>query len=159
MLCADGYTRHCYPIIAGFMVDYEEQVLITGVKSGRHCSICQVPPDERENLDKSWDLRTHEYTRAQIRAQLAQSEQSDAQGRGRHKTDMDVHIVRNFAWKHAFVNIHTTMMVDILHQLLKGIVMRLIEWVGDLMKDLIPNQYQTKKRKLNRRNANASYVV
>ena len=30
--CADGYNRKCYPIIAGFMVDYEEQVLITSIK-------------------------------------------------------------------------------------------------------------------------------
>jgi hypothetical protein len=31
MTCADGYIRHCYPVIAGIMADYEEQVLITGV--------------------------------------------------------------------------------------------------------------------------------
>ena len=50
--CADGYNRQCYPIIAGFMVDYEEQVLITGIKKAQHCSICIVPPHERENLTK-----------------------------------------------------------------------------------------------------------
>ena len=27
--CADRHKRMCYPIIAGFMADYEEQVLIT----------------------------------------------------------------------------------------------------------------------------------
>ena len=128
------------------MVDYEEQVLITGVKGSRHCSICQVPPNERENLSKSWDFRAHKYTRAQIRTQLARSEQGNNQNRNHHETDMDVHIVKNFAWRHAFVNIHTTMMIDVLHQLLKGIVMRLMEWVRDLIKDLIPNQHQKKKK-------------
>ena len=33
LVCADGYKRRCYPILAGLMVDYEEQVLITGIKA------------------------------------------------------------------------------------------------------------------------------
>ena len=37
--CADGRYRHCFPIITGIIADYEEQVLLTGVKSGLslHC--------------------------------------------------------------------------------------------------------------------------
>ena len=34
------------------MVDYEEQILITGIKKAQHCSICTVPPHERENFTK-----------------------------------------------------------------------------------------------------------
>ncbi|KAN0076227.1 hypothetical protein V8E54_006369, partial [Elaphomyces granulatus] len=64
--CADGRYRHCFPIITGIIADYEEQVLLTGVKSGRHCTICQVPPSERENLQKRWPKRTHEYTQQLI---------------------------------------------------------------------------------------------
>ena len=59
--CADGYTRRCYPIIAGFMADYEEQVLITGIKKAQHYSICIVLPHEQENLTKRWDNHTHEH--------------------------------------------------------------------------------------------------
>ncbi|MCJ1347985.1 hypothetical protein MMC31_006215, partial [Peltigera leucophlebia] len=29
--CANGFKRRCYPVFAGLMVDYEKQVLITGV--------------------------------------------------------------------------------------------------------------------------------
>jgi hypothetical protein len=57
--CADGYVRLCYPIITRMTVNYEEQALITGVKSGQHCSICTVPSNERENLTKVWPARTH----------------------------------------------------------------------------------------------------
>src|SRR5271167_3495017 len=67
--CADGHVRICHPIIAGIMADYEEQVLITGIKKAQHCSICIVPPNERENLTKKWDDRTHEYTKQQIDSQ------------------------------------------------------------------------------------------
>jgi prepilin-type processing-associated H-X9-DG protein len=49
---ADGHVRKCYPIIAGIMADYKEQVLITGIKKAQHYSICVVLPNERENLTK-----------------------------------------------------------------------------------------------------------
>src|SRR5277367_6246025 len=107
------------------MTDYEEQVLITGVKKAQHCSICIVPPHERENLTKKWDDRTHEHTQQQIRHQLLHRvEKSD---------DNWVHEVENFAWKHPYLNIHKAMMIDVLHQLLKGIVMHLITWTKDLI--------------------------
>jgi hypothetical protein len=50
--CADGHQRLCYLIIIGFIADYEEQVLITGIKKAQHCSIYMVPLYERENLMK-----------------------------------------------------------------------------------------------------------
>jgi len=58
-----------FSLIAGFMADYEEQVLITGIKKAQHCSICVIPPHEQENLTKRWDDRTHEHTQWQIDCQ------------------------------------------------------------------------------------------
>ena len=40
----DGYKRRCYPVLASFIVDYEEQVLITSIKANIQCLICHVPP-------------------------------------------------------------------------------------------------------------------
>jgi hypothetical protein len=95
------------------MTDYEEQVLITGIKKAQHCSICTVPPYERENLTKQWSDRTHKITQQQ----LSRQRQIDLA-----KTDDTwVHDVENFAWKHPYLNIHKAMMIDVLHQLLKGI--------------------------------------
>ena len=67
--CTDGFKRRCYPVLAGLMVDYEEQVLITGVKANMQCSICHVPPKERECVTKSWEFRTHKSTWEQIECQ------------------------------------------------------------------------------------------
>jgi hypothetical protein len=95
--CADGHHHQCHPIIAGFMADYEEQVLIMGIKKAQHCSIYTIPPHERENLMKQWDDRTHELTQQQISYQRQT---------GLSKTDDDwVHDVENFAWKHPYLNI------------------------------------------------------
>ncbi len=53
LVCADGYKRRCYPVLAGLMVDYKEQVLITGIKANMQYSICHVPPKERELVTRS----------------------------------------------------------------------------------------------------------
>jgi hypothetical protein len=136
--CADGHNRQCYPIIAGFMADYEEQVLITGIKKAQHCSICTVPPHERENLTEQWDDRTHELTQQQI---------SHQRQTGLLKTDDTwVHDVENFAWKHPYLNIHKAMMIDVLHQLLKGITMYLITWVKTLASSVLPAVRKRKRQ-------------
>ncbi len=43
--------------------------MITSIKSGMQCSMCQVFSEKRENLCKTWALRTYESMRAQITLQ------------------------------------------------------------------------------------------
>jgi hypothetical protein len=38
--CADARIRRCVSIIVDFICDYEEQILITNIKSEQQCSIC-----------------------------------------------------------------------------------------------------------------------
>ena len=33
LVCANGYKKHFYSVLAGLIVDYKEQVLITGIKT------------------------------------------------------------------------------------------------------------------------------
>ena len=67
--------------------------------------------------------------------------------------DTWVHDVNNFAWYHPHVNIHEAMMVDILHQLMKGIVMYMIEWVKEVIDNCI---VRARKRKGTKRRINES---
>ncbi len=92
MMCADGSVRRLHLIIAGMSVDYEEQVVITGIKSGMQCSMCQIPPEERENLCKTWALKTHKSTRAQIALQETE-EWIEDHG---HRDPDSVHSMENF---------------------------------------------------------------
>ena len=125
------------------MADYEEQVLITGIKKNQQCPICKVPPKERENLMETWEPRTHQDTQAQI--------QKQAQNRQFQKGHKDwVHPIRNFAWQHYMVNIHACMMSDVLHQLLKGIVMMLIYWIQALVNVSVTKTTKRNKHKGNR---------
>ena len=124
------------------MTDYEEQVLITGVKSGQQCPICTVPPLDRgslwdwelDNIPK-WAARTHSTTMGQINKQKLQ-------GRGNKILKSDpqwIHEVPNFAWEFPHVDIHAIMMVDLLHQLHKGIMQHTLQWLESLGADLYPS--------------------
>ena len=53
MICADGLKHRCYPILAGVMVNYKEQVFITEIKANVQYFICHVSPQEQKNLTKS----------------------------------------------------------------------------------------------------------
>ena len=58
--CTNSFERHCYPIFLALMVNYKEEVLITGIKANMQCLIFYVLPKKREIVTKSWDLHTHE---------------------------------------------------------------------------------------------------
>ena len=91
MQCADRRYWRCFPIIAGFISDYEKQMVITGVKSGQHCPMCLVPSKEQEDLETKWAPRTHNSTQQQIDAQRQCANWV-------RKSDKDwVHDVTNFA--------------------------------------------------------------
>ncbi len=124
--CANQKYRRCFSIIAEFICDYEEQILITDIKSDQHCLICQISFDRRENLERKWSIRTHDFTQRQIQHQ-----------RQNHiiKTDEQwVHEMTNFVWEYSLVNIHQTMMMNVLHQLFKKMIMHLLSWIRLLLK-------------------------
>ena len=136
--CADGWTRRCFPVIAAMAIDHEEQVKVTGVKSNQHCTMCKVAPTEREDLEGWAPWRTHKDTQQQHERQRS-SKISKTDGSWVHDVDC-------FAFGHRYVNIHTTLMVDLLHQLLKGVLMHTVKWVQDLLEDEMP-QRKTKRIK------------
>lgn len=101
--------------------------MITKIKKNHYCSICLVSLDERENSIRTWKSQTHEYICQMIETQRKDSDLV--------KDSMIIHDLKNFVWHHHLVNVHTILIVDILHQLLKKIIMRLIIWIQNLIKD------------------------
>ena len=69
MICVGGFKRCYYPILTSVIVDYKEQVLITGIKTNMQCSICHISPQEREKLTKTWPPRTHKSIWSQLEKQ------------------------------------------------------------------------------------------
>ena len=137
--CANGQICWCFPVLSNIIADYKEQALIIGIKSSRYCPICQVHPDERQDLSKRWAVRTHKQMKDQVRKQQ--------QGKVSRKDSQWVHETDNFAWNHHYVNIYESMSVDILHQLHKGVVQNLIDWIKELVGNVIPGIPKKKKTK------------
>lgn len=118
--------------MCAILADYEEQVLLTGVKKNRHCTRCTIPPDEREDLLGRYPWRSEEFTRMQQRRDL-------------HRGHDDfVHPVNCSGWKHHNFNIHISLATDTLHLLLKGLMMKLSEFIQDMLVDLYPGRKRTR---------------
>ncbi|KAH6134259.1 hypothetical protein HBI68_245960 [Parastagonospora nodorum] len=105
LACADGRTRQCYSTICAILADYEEQVLLTGVKKNCYCTRCT------RCLDKGHD-------------------------------DF-VYLVDCFGWKHYNFNIHVSLATDTLHLLLKGLVMKMLDFMQDMLDDIYPGSRKT----------------
>ncbi|KAH5386972.1 hypothetical protein HBI33_066590 [Parastagonospora nodorum] len=131
LACADGRIRQCYPTICAILADYEEQVLLTSVKKNCYCMRCTVAPDDREDLCGSYPWRTEQFTRLQ---------QERCLNKGH---DDFVHLVNCFGWKHYNFNIHVSLATDTLHLLLKGLVMKMLDFMQDMLDDIYPGSRKT----------------
>ncbi len=104
------------------------------------CSICHVPPKEKEIVTWSWESRTHQSTWNQLKRQC----DNPAIQRNRAADDR-LYQQECFAWDHKHVNIHAILLSDILHQLYKGDVTNLVSWITKTIINMsIPKQLAKK---------------
>ncbi|KAH6101235.1 hypothetical protein HBI64_254560 [Parastagonospora nodorum] len=54
-----------------------------------------------------------------------------------------VHLVDCFGWKHYNFNIHVSLATDTLHLLLKGLVMKMLDFMQDMLDDIYPGSRKT----------------
>lgn len=66
MMYINKSVQQCHLIIIDMAVNYKKQMVIISIKSSIQYSIYQVSPEERENLYKTWALRTYKNTQIQI---------------------------------------------------------------------------------------------
>ena len=140
VLCVNNKIRQCYSIIIEFIINYKKQVLITNIKMNQQCFICQVSFYECKNLNKTWLIWTYAFTRNQQRQQ-----------RKNNMIENDftwIHSVKNFAWSHMFINIHKTMMINVLHQLLKKIILYLMLWFSQIINENVCTSQRRKEIRL-----------
>ncbi|KAJ6608182.1 hypothetical protein B0H10DRAFT_1816332, partial [Mycena sp. CBHHK59/15] len=125
MASGDGQIRRCHPIVACYIGDYPEQVLVTCVKTGK-CPTCDVVHgklgdgiaahlrhldnilDALDTLDQGGTVYAKACTAAGIKP-----------------------VVHPFWEKLPYTNIFTSITSDILHQLYQGIVKHLISWIKE----------------------------
>ena len=123
MVGGDGVWRRCHPILANFVGDYPEQVLVTCTYYGR-CPKCLVPPDQLGEYD-FYPPRDHNEA---VETYLL----ADGDVRAFHAACRDIGLKPAFHlfWESfPLVNIFLSITPDILHQLLQGVMKHLISWL------------------------------
>ncbi|KAJ3561172.1 hypothetical protein NP233_g10357 [Leucocoprinus birnbaumii] len=122
----DGAVRRCYPILAAYVGDYPEQVLVTLVKTGR-CPVCPAPRkgigDKGSGLDPR-DIKP-------IRRALAKIDQG-ADVYKKACTKVGIKPVQDPFWRHLpYCNIYSSITPDLLHQLYQGVIKHLVSWLEE----------------------------
>ena len=135
--CSDGFQRQCWHLLAAWVKDYPEQVMIAQVPY-RSCPMCEIPKgvpmghSTFRPLDNSRDQH--------IYVELLKDSHIDAlHTRG-------VHPIRNQFWQYPLRNVYQLWQPDELHLLLLGLVKDLLNWLLKYLKarnekDQFDNQF------------------
>ena len=119
-----GTMRRVHPILAVFVGDYPEQVLVTGIKS-TECPKCDISSKELGNPQAPSNPRDIYMARdALSKVSGILRDFKDACKQARIKP-----ILRPFWESLPFLDIFQAITPDILHQLLQGIIKHLVSWL------------------------------
>ena len=124
--CADGFQRQCYPLLAAWVGDYPEQVMVAQVSYGS-CPMCEIPQGA---------LMGHSTCRA-----LDNSRDQNIYPELLDKPNIDVlhtlhvHPIRNQFWQFPLCNAYQLWQPDELHQLLLDLVKDLLHWLLKYLKE------------------------
>jgi hypothetical protein len=123
MMSGDGVWRRCHPILASFVGDYPEQVLVTCTYTNR-CPKCLVPPDQ---LGAYARFPARNYDQA-IDAYLL----ADGDAHAFHLACREAGqkpVFHPFWESLPLCNIFVSITPNVLHQLLQGVLKHLIAWL------------------------------
>lgn len=120
----DGITRKTAPLLACFVGDYPEQVLVSGCKTGE-CPKCEI---ERTQIG---DLQTEtSYRNLEKVLDALSTLDRNPDGYTAACTAAGIKpIVRPFWQKLPYADIYLSITPDILHQLYQGVMKHLVAWV------------------------------
>ena len=123
--CADGFQRQCYPLLAAWVGDYPEQVMVVQVSS---CSrpMCQIP--KGAPMGNSTFRPLNNSRNEHIYSELLEDNNLNA------LHTLGVHPIRNQLWKYPLCNVYRLWQPGELHQLLLGLVKDLLHWLLKYLK-------------------------
>lgn len=121
MICADGFIRQIFPILAAYIADYPEQCLVACCRENA-CPKCTVKQAQRGEFRVHSTLRNPEET---IRILTEQAEGYSPE----EFKEQNLRLINPF-WKDLpFCNIFECITPDLLHQLHKGLFKdHLVSW-------------------------------
>lgn len=124
VVSGDGAVRRGFPILAAYVGDYPEQVLVTLVKTGE-CPVCDEP---RVGMgDRNPPRLPRDDT---VIREALDTVNDGAQAFTRACIDAGIKPIQEPFWKNLpYVNIYEAITPDILHQLYQGFIKHLMSWL------------------------------
>ena len=124
-MSGDGVWRQCHPILSNFIGNYPEQSLVTCTYYGK-CPKCEVPVDRLGDYHR---FLSRDYGKALESYTLADDDVCVFNASCRIN---GIKPVYHLFWESLpYLDIYTSIIPDILHQLLQGVMKHLIAWVSD----------------------------
>ncbi|KAH9929368.1 uncharacterized protein B0H18DRAFT_874057 [Fomitopsis serialis] len=126
MTSGDGIQRRCHPILAVYVGDYPEQVLVTGTYTGE-CPICHCSHDDLGAYPCLSDYRDVDevFATLGLYGTADYNKACDAAG---------IKPIQHPFWENLpYVDIYRSITPDILHQLYQGIVKHLLAWLTSIV--------------------------
>lgn len=123
MMSGDGIWRRCHPILATFVGDYPEQILVTCTYYGQ-CPKCKVPP---ELLSEYQTFPSHVQSSV---IDMYLSADTDVRAFYSRCREAGMKPVYHPFWESfPLADIFLSITPDILHQMLQGMVRHLVGWL------------------------------
>ncbi|KAG1844739.1 hypothetical protein C8R48DRAFT_617813 [Suillus tomentosus] len=120
----DGVLRRGHPLLACYIGDYPEQLLVTGMKTGE-CPKCDIPSTELGSKDLPFEMRDLD----QILHALALVDEDPTQFTKACR-DAGIKPLYHPFWEGLpHCNIYNAITPDVLHQIYQGLVKHLISWI------------------------------
>jgi Plavaka transposase len=130
LVSGNGAARRCFPILAAYIRDYPEQILVSLVKT-KTCPICPALCNDIGNWDSILEpCDAEKITEAlnTINTGAAKFIQACA--------NAGIKPIQCVFWKNLpYVNIYRSITPDILHQLYQGLLKHLIGWIRAICRD------------------------
>ncbi|KAF7298595.1 hypothetical protein MIND_00806500 [Mycena indigotica] len=125
IVCADGWVRWCFPLLAAYIADYPEQCLVVCCQENS-CPRCSCPPKERGSTTE-FPMRSQAETLRVLEAQ--------AKGlRPKEFSELNLRPVNPFWADLPHCDIHSCITPDLLHQLHKGVFAdHISSWAAESM--------------------------
>ncbi|KAJ3850587.1 hypothetical protein EV368DRAFT_75035 [Lentinula lateritia] len=122
----DGIKRHCHPILAVYIGDYPEQMLVTCSYYGTS-PVCIVSKNQLGDYPCSAELR--DPVKAVQAAKLINTAEWT-----KHCSDADMKPIQHPFWEDLpYTDIFHSITPDILHQMYQGVMKHLIVWITTIV--------------------------